>query len=170
MQLHLLPTGKKALTNHHPTARPPPPHCCGTNLHPNCSWPEYWSKQQQVSVFLKGWSLELMSSSVCMRERESVPLAAEVNLFDQSLHLIPVYFQESHGHFSRTLSPLCTAKAFPPPPLRPYSTRLAIIWRGEGFQHFSDISRFLTFMVKSPQTCLSSNPQCADMQVYELHT
>lgn len=57
-----------------------------------------------------------------------------------------------------------------PQPLRPYSMHWAIIWRGEGFQHFSDISRFLTFMVKSPQTCLSSNPQCADMQVYELHT
>lgn len=57
-----------------------------------------------------------------------------------------------------------------PQPLRPYSMHSAIIWRGEGFQHFSDISRFLTFMVKSPQTCLSSNPQCADMQVYELHT
>lgn len=55
-------------------------------------------------------------------------------------------------------------------PLRPYSMYSAVIWRGEGFQHFSDISRFLTFMVKSPQTCLSSNPQCADMQVYELHT
>lgn len=55
-------------------------------------------------------------------------------------------------------------------PLRRYSLHLAIIWRGERFQHFSDISRFLTFMVKSPQTCLSSNLQCADMQVYELHT
>lgn len=55
-------------------------------------------------------------------------------------------------------------------PLRPFSLHLAIIWRGERFQHFSDISRFLTFMVKSPQTCLSSNPQCADMQVYKLHT
>lgn len=57
-----------------------------------------------------------------------------------------------------------------PQPLRPYSMHSAIIWRGEGLQHFSDISRFLTFMAKSPQTCLSSNPQCADMQVYELHT
>ncbi len=57
-----------------------------------------------------------------------------------------------------------------PPPLRPYSMFSAVIWRREGFQHFSDISRFLTFMVKSPQTCLSSNLQCADMQVYQLHT
>lgn len=47
------------------------------------------------------------------RERLSTPFAVEDNLFDQSLHLIPVYFQESHGHFSFTLRPLCTAKAFP---------------------------------------------------------
>lgn len=58
-----------------------------------------------------------------------------------------------------------------PQPVRTYSSvRSAVIWRGEGFQHFSDISWFLTFMVKSPQTCLLSNLQCADMQVYELHT
>lgn len=57
-----------------------------------------------------------------------------------------------------------------PQPLRLYSMHSAIIWRGERFQHFSDISRFLTFMVKSPQTCLSSNPQCADVHIYELHT
>lgn len=55
-------------------------------------------------------------------------------------------------------------------PLRPYSLHLAIIWRGEWFQHFSDISRLLTFMMKFPQTCLSSNSQCADTLVYELHT
>lgn len=49
-----------------------------------------------------------------VRERESVALAAAgLNLFDQSLHLILVYFRESHGHFSCTLSPLWTAKAFP---------------------------------------------------------
>ena len=41
---------------------------------------------------------------------------------------------------------------------------------GERLQHFSDISRLLTFTVKSPQTCLSSNLQRADTQVNELHT
>lgn len=57
-----------------------------------------------------------------------------------------------------------------PRPLRPYSMHSAIIWTGVGFQHLSDISRFLNFMVKSLQTCLSSNSQCGDMQVYQLHT
>lgn len=61
--------------------------------------------------------MDLMCSSVYVREtvrvKEHGQFAAEVKLFDQSLHLIPVYFQESHGHFSCTLSPLCTAKAFP---------------------------------------------------------
>lgn len=49
---------------------------------------------------------------------ERARLPAEVNSSDQSLHLIPVYFQESHGHSSFTLSPLCAAKAFPPQPPR----------------------------------------------------
>lgn len=49
----------------------------------------------------------------CVSECVSELVAAVGNLFDQSLHLIPVYFQELHGHFSHTLSPLCTAKAFP---------------------------------------------------------
>ena len=138
--------------------------------------PERGSKQQQVSVLLQGRSLDLMSVCECVwepeRERERERLAAGVNLFDQSLHLIPVYFQESHGHFSRTLSPLCVAKAFPPPPLR-LCTRACVRPRSaaaERLQHFSDISRLLTFTVKSPQTCLSSNLQRADTQVNELHT
>lgn len=55
--------------------------------------------------------MHLFCVCLCVRERELV--AAESNLFNQSLHLIPVYFQELHGHFSHTLSSLCTAKAFP---------------------------------------------------------
>lgn len=55
--------------------------------------------------------------SVCVFERETVrervQLAARVNLFDQSLHLIPVYFHQSDCRFSFTLSSLCAAKAFP---------------------------------------------------------
>lgn len=103
--------------------------------------------------------------------RASTRLPAPVNSSDQSLHLIPVYFQESHGHFSFTLRPLCAAKAFPPqPPPRPRGQPSAVIWRGLGFQHFSDISRFLNFMGKSPQTCLSSSWRRADVQVHRLHT
>lgn len=61
-------------------------------------------------------------------------------------------------------------RRFPPNHRAPCSVRSAVIWRGLGFQHFSDISRFLNFMAKSPQTCLSSKPRRADVQVYRLHT
>lgn len=57
-----------------------------------------------------------------------------------------------------------------PQTLREQSTHSTVIWSRKGFQHFSDISRFLNFMVESPQTCLSSNSPCADVQVYQLPT
>lgn len=59
--------------------------------------------------------LQCVCYCVCVRaERAGTRLPAPVNSSDQSLHLIPVYFQESRGHFSFTLSPLCAAKALPP--------------------------------------------------------
>lgn len=52
---------------------------------------------------------------------------------------------------------------------REQSTHSAVIWSRKGFQHFSDISRFLNFMARSPQSCLSSACRRAGTPASHMH-